>query len=60
MRVPRRGAMTTNCEAGVDLYCISWTLVRAGVDIGAVPLPSHGRAPGWAAGVVVARRGGEG
>ena len=38
---------------------ISWTLVRAGVDIGAVPLSPHGRAPGWAAGVVVARRGGE-
>jgi hypothetical protein len=35
---------------------ISWVLTRAGIDIGAIPLPPHGRAPGWDAGITVARR----
>jgi hypothetical protein len=35
---------------------ISWLLTRAGLDAAAVPLPPGGRAPGWDAGVVVARR----
>ena len=34
----------------------SWLLVRAGLDVDAVPLPRGGRAPGWDAGIVVARR----
>jgi hypothetical protein len=34
----------------------SWLLVRAGVDVEQIQLPSGGRAPGWNAGVVVARR----
>jgi hypothetical protein len=33
---------------------ISWTLARAGIHVPAVPLPAHGRAPGWAAGLAVA------
>jgi hypothetical protein len=32
---------------------ISWTLTQAGVDVEAVPLPEHGRAPGWHAGISV-------
>jgi len=35
---------------------ISWLLVRAGLDADLVP-PDRGRAPGWAAGCVVAARG---
>jgi hypothetical protein len=35
---------------------ISWLLVSAGVEIDQVPLPAGGRAPGWDAGVAVARR----
>jgi hypothetical protein len=35
---------------------ISWLLERAGVDTDAIRLPPGGRAPGWRAGVVVARR----
>jgi hypothetical protein len=35
---------------------ISWVLVRAGLPVEAVPLPAGGRAPGWDAGAVVARR----
>lgn len=35
---------------------ISWLLVSAGVEIDQVPLPAGGRAPGWNAGVAVARR----
>jgi hypothetical protein len=37
---------------------ISWLIVRSGLDVGSVRLPSGGRAPGWAAGVVVAERSG--
>jgi hypothetical protein len=36
---------------------ISWVLARAGLDTDAIRLPPHGRAPGWDAGVAVARRG---
>lgn len=35
---------------------ISWLLVGAGVDVEGIQPPSGGRAPGWDAGVVVARR----
>ena len=35
---------------------ISWLIVRSGLDIDAVQPPAGGRAPGWRAGVVVARR----
>jgi hypothetical protein len=34
---------------------ISWLLVRSGVDVSSVRPPAGGRAPGWDAGVVVAR-----
>ena len=36
---------------------VAWTLVRAGVAIESVAVPVGGRAPGWRAGIVVARRG---
>jgi hypothetical protein len=35
---------------------ISWLIARAGLDIDAVQPPAGGRAPGWDAGVTVARR----
>lgn len=35
---------------------ISWVLARAGVDTDAIPFPPHARAPGWGAGITVARR----
>jgi hypothetical protein len=35
---------------------ISWLLTRAAIDVAAVAPPAGGRAPGWAAGVAVARR----
>jgi hypothetical protein len=35
---------------------IAWLLARAGVDVEAIPLPAGGRAPGWDAGIVAARR----
>jgi hypothetical protein len=35
---------------------VSWLLARTGLDIGAVALPTRGRAPGWDAGLVVAAR----
>jgi hypothetical protein len=35
---------------------ISWLIVHGGIDVDSVQLPTGGRAPGWAAGVVVARR----
>jgi hypothetical protein len=34
----------------------SWVLVRSGIDAEQVPMPAHGRAPGWHAGIVIARR----
>jgi len=35
---------------------VSWLLCRAGIDVGAIHLPRGGRAPGWDAGIAVARR----
>ena len=35
---------------------ISWLLARSGIPIDAIHLPANGRAPGWDAGLVVARR----
>jgi hypothetical protein len=37
---------------------ISWLVVRAGLDLDAIRLPEGGRAPGWDAGLEVARRSG--
>jgi hypothetical protein len=35
---------------------VSWLIARSGLDVEAVELPPGGRAPGWWAGIVVARR----
>jgi len=35
---------------------ISWLLARSGLDVESIPVPHGGRAPGWHAGIVVARR----
>jgi hypothetical protein len=35
---------------------IAWLLVRCGLDIEAIQPPADGRAPGWDAGIVVAKR----
>ena len=35
---------------------ISWLITRSGLDVESVLMPSGGRAPGWRAGIVVARR----
>jgi hypothetical protein len=35
---------------------ISWLIARSGLDVESIPLPRHGRAPGWHAGIVIARR----
>lgn len=35
---------------------ISWLIVRSGMDVDAVRIPAGGRAPGWQAGVIFARR----
>ena len=35
---------------------ISWLLTSAGLDASTIPPPSGGRAPGWDAGIAVARR----
>ena len=35
---------------------ISWLIARSGIDVESIPLPHRGRAPGWHAGIVVARR----
>ena len=35
---------------------ISWLLARSGLDVDSIHLPEGGRAPGWRAGLVVARR----
>jgi hypothetical protein len=34
---------------------VSWVLARAGLDVESVALPTGGRAPGWNAGIAVAR-----
>lgn len=36
---------------------VSWLLVRSGIDLEPVSMPRGGRAPGWDAGLAVARRG---
>jgi hypothetical protein len=36
---------------------ISWLIVRSGLDVDAIQTPVGGRAPGWKAGIVIARRG---
>ncbi len=36
---------------------VAWLLVSAGIDAERIELPAGGRAPGWDAGIVVARRG---
>ena len=36
---------------------VSWLIVRSGLPIEAIQPPAGGRAPGWNAGIVVARRG---
>jgi hypothetical protein len=35
---------------------ISWLLARCGLDVESIPLPRGGRAPGWNAGITIARR----
>ena len=35
---------------------ISWLLARSGLDVESIPLPVGGCAPGWRAGIVIARR----
>ncbi len=35
---------------------VSWLLARSGLDVESISMPSGGRAPGWDAGLVVARR----
>ena len=35
---------------------ISWLIARSGLDVESIRLPRGGRAPGWHAGIVVARR----
>jgi hypothetical protein len=35
---------------------ISWLIARSGLDVGSIRPPLGGRAPGWRAGIVVARR----
>ncbi len=35
---------------------VSWLLARTGLDVESVSLPRNGRAPGWHAGIVAARR----
>ena len=35
---------------------VAWLLARTGVDVVSIPVPRGGRAPGWQAGIVVARR----
>jgi hypothetical protein len=34
----------------------SWLITRAGLPVDSIDLPAGGRAPGWNAGIVVARR----
>jgi hypothetical protein len=35
---------------------ISWLIARSGLDVDAIRPPTGGRAPGWHAGMVIARR----
>lgn len=38
---------------------VSWLLVRAGIDVARIEPPPRGRAPGWRAGIALARRDGD-
>jgi len=38
---------------------IAWVLARSGLDVDSIQPPAGGRAPGWQAGLIVARRQGE-
>jgi hypothetical protein len=35
---------------------IAWVIARSGIDVESIQPPARGRAPGWQAGLVVARR----
>lgn len=35
---------------------VSWLIARSGLDVESIALPRRGRAPGWHAGIVIARR----
>ena len=35
---------------------IAWVIARSGIDVESIHPPAHGRAPGWRAGLLVARR----
>jgi hypothetical protein len=35
---------------------VSWLLARSGFDVNSIRPPAGGRAPGWQAGLIVARR----
>jgi hypothetical protein len=35
---------------------VSWLLASSGLDVESIPLPHRGRAPGWKAGITIARR----
>ncbi len=35
---------------------VSWLLAGSGIDVESIPLPAGGRAPGWNAGIAIARR----
>ena len=49
--VPRLGRTRRNSNS-----MIAWLIETAGLPTGALRPPLHGRAPGWLAGLVVARR----
>ena len=57
--VPRATWGRDELRAGEMWSCnsiISWVLTRAGADMDHLEFPPHARAPGWDAGVTVARR----
>jgi hypothetical protein len=58
--VPRLVWGRDELHAGEMWSCnsiISWVLTSAELDAAAVPMPVHARAPGWDAGIAIARRG---
>lgn len=50
--------VTGTCEMWTSDSVISWLLVRAGIDLSAIAPPRGGRAPGWYAGLSIARQPG--
>ncbi|HQZ85547.1 MAG TPA: hypothetical protein PLB21_07970 [Actinomycetota bacterium] len=57
--VPRATWGRDELQAGEMWTCnsvISWALATGGIDVGALPLPANGRAPGWDAGDAIAHR----